>query len=185
MMDGQVHAGTIHTTQELGKTGNPLVIKGVERIESIVLQRQDLRLDAELRTHVISRVMRRDFNLTSVKLFWYTKGYLRRQTARRMLLDLQAEADRLEDLARPYEMPSSAPAATCSMRIISDEAQLLFDALILADRSLHKLMHSPLAEVAEDNMGPFLRTFTVLRKEVFGFFDNAPQRADAQGSLGN
>ena len=46
-------------------------------------------------------------------------------------------------------------------------------------------MHSPLAEVAEDNMGPFLRTFTVLRKEVFGFFDNAPQRADAQESLGN
>jgi hypothetical protein len=104
---------------------------------------------------------------------------------RRMLLELQAEADRLEDLARPYEMPSSAPAATCSMRIIFDEAQLLFDALILADRSLHKLMHSPLAEVTEDNMGPFLRTFTVLRKEVFSFFDNAPQRADAQESLGN
>lgn len=60
------------------------------------------------------------------------------------------------------------------MRIIFDEAQLLFDALISADRSLHKLMHSPLAEVTEDNMGPFLRTFTVLRKEVFSFFDNAP-----------
>jgi hypothetical protein len=102
-----------------------------------------------------------------------------------MLLNLQAKVDRLEDIARPYEMPSSAPAATCSMRIISDEEQLLFDALISADHSLHKLMHSPLAEVAEDNMGPFLRTFTVLRKEVFGFFDNAPQRADAQETLGN
>ena len=102
-----------------------------------------------------------------------------------MLLNLQAKVDRLEDIARPYEMPSSAPAATCSMRIISDEEQLLFDALISADHSLHKLMHSPLAEVAEDNMGPFLRTFTVQRKEVFGFFDNAPQRADAQETLGN
>lgn len=28
-------------------------------------------------------------------------------------------------------------------------------------------------------------TFTVLRKEVFGIFDNAPQRADEQESLGN
>jgi hypothetical protein len=72
-----------------------------------------------------------------------------------MLLNLQAKVDRLEDIARPYEMPSSAPAATCSMRIISDEEQLLFDALISADHSLHKLMHSPLAEVAEDNMGRF------------------------------
>lgn len=169
MMEVQVQTGALHTTQELGRTGNPLVIKGVQRIESIVLQRQEVRLDAELRSHVISRVMRRDFNLTSVKLFWYTKGYLRRQTARRMLQDLLAEAERLEDMARPYEMPSSSPAATCSMRIISDEAQLLFDALMLADRSLHKLMHSPLHEVAEDNMTPFLRSFTALRTIVFGF----------------
>lgn len=180
-MHDQRQAGATHTLQELGITGNPLVIKGVERIEAIVLQGQDVRLDAEVRSHVISRVMRRDFNLTSVKLYWYTKGFNRRHKARRMLLDLQAEADRLEDLARPYEMPSSAPAATCSMRIISDEAQLLFEALMLADRSLYKLMHSPLAEVAEDNMGPFLRSLTVLRKEVFGF-DTRRQRSDAPES---
>lgn len=183
-MEGSVHAPVIHTTQEVGRTGNPLVIKGVERIESIVLQRDDVRLDTELRSHVISRVMRRDFNLTSVKLFWYTKGYSRRQTARRMLQDLQAEAERLEDLARPYEMPIGPVAATCSMRIISDEAQLMFDALMLADRSLHKLMHSPLAEMAEDNMGPFLRSFTVLRKEVFGFFDERQRpTADQEGAV--
>lgn len=36
-MDCQIHSGTTHTTQELGKTGNPLVIKGVEGIESILL----------------------------------------------------------------------------------------------------------------------------------------------------
>lgn len=181
-MEGSVHAAVIHTTQELGRTGNPLVIKGVERIESIVLQRDEVRLDTELRSHVISRVMRRDFNLTSVKLFWYTKGYSRRQNARRMLQDLQAEAERLEDLARPYEMPIGPAAATCSMRIISDEAQLLFDTLMLADRSLHKLMHSPLAEIAEDNMGPFLRSFTVLRKEVFGFFDDRQRPTADQDS---
>lgn len=184
-MDGRVHAGATHTTQELGKTGNPLVIKGVERIESILLQRQDVRLDAELRSHVISRVMRRDFNLTSVKMFWYTKAFNRRQNALRMLLDLQAEAERLEDLARPYEMPSTPLVATCSMRIISNEAQLLFDALMLADRSLYKLMHSPLAEVAEDNMYPFMRSFTLLRKGVFGFFNERRPRSDLSEAAGN
>jgi hypothetical protein len=173
MMDCYVHAGAIHTTQEVGKTGNPLVIKGVERIESIVLPGEDVRRDAELFEHVISRIMRRDFNLTSVKLFWYTKGFHRYARARSMLHDLQAEAERLEDLARPYEMPVSTPAATCTMRIVSDETQLLFDALVMADRALHKLVHSPLAEVAVDHMGPFLRSFALLRKEVFGFFDDA------------
>jgi len=184
MMDGHVHAAAIHTTQELGKTGNPLVIKGVERIEAINLPGNDVRRDAELYTHVISRVMRRDFNLTSVKLFWYTKGYHRRQALRFMLHDLVVEAERLEDLARKYELPEASPAATCTMRIISDEADLLFGALITADRALHKLLHSPLAEVAEDNASPFLRSFTVLRKEVFGFFDNRRQRSNADESAG-
>lgn len=168
-MDGPAPAAATYNTQELGRTGNPLVIKGVQRIESIKIQGEDVRIDAEMRSHVISRVMRRDFNLTSVKLFWYTKGYNRRKTAKYMLDDLQAEADRMEDLARPYEMPTGPAAATCSMRIISGEAKLLFDALMLADRSLHKLMHSPLAEVAEDNAVPFLRAFAMLRKEIFGF----------------
>ena len=86
----------------------------------------------------------------------------------------------LEDLARPYEMPEATLAATCTMRIISDEADLLFDALITADRALYKLMHSPMAEVAEENMGPFLRSFTILRKEVFGF-----QGDKRQPSLGS
>lgn len=181
-MEVPVHAAVIRTTQERGRDGNPLVIKGVERIESLVLQRDDVRLNAELHSHVISRVMRRDFNLTSVKLFWYTNGYIRRQNARRMLHDLQDEAERLEDLARPYEMPTGPAAATCSMRIISDEAQQLFDTLMLADRSLYKLMHSPLAEVAEDNMGPFLRAFTVLRREVFGFSDKRQRRNTDQDS---
>jgi hypothetical protein len=168
-MDDQVTTIPIHTTPEKGKTGNPLVIKGVERIESIILQREEIRRDAEMFTHVLSRVMRRDFNLTSVKLFWYTKAFHRRANARVMLQDLTAEAQRLEDLARPYEMPPAAVAATCTMRIISDEADQLFDALMVADRALHKLTHSPLGEVAYENMEPFLRSFTVLRREVFGF----------------
>lgn len=184
MMEDQVLVGTIHTTPEVGKnTGNPLVIKGVERIESIILSGEDIRLNAELYSHVLSRVMRRDFNFTSAKLFWYTKGFHRRMHARAMLHDLAVEAERLEDMARPYDMPDVAPAATCTMRIVSDEAELLFHALVKADRALHKLMHSPLAEVAEDNMGPFLRTFTLLRKKVFGFSDDQRQRASDHGSI--
>jgi hypothetical protein len=69
------------------------------------------------------------------------------------------------------------------MRIISDEADLLFDALITADRALHKLMHSLLAEVAEDHMSPYLRSLTVLRKEVFGFQGDRRQQSSGQDSF--
>jgi hypothetical protein len=176
-MECQVPAGPVHTTPEVGKTGKPLVIKGVERIEAIILQDEDCRRDAELYSHFFSRVMRRDFNLTSVKLFWYTKGFHRRAKAKSLLQDLMAEAQRLEDMARPFEWPEeSQPAATCTMRIVCDSADLLFDALITADRALHKLMHSEYAEVAEENATPFMRAFTALRKDVFGFFNDGRGR---------
>lgn len=184
MMEGSLIPGITHTTLEVGRnTGIPLVIKGVERIESILIPGADVRRDAELYTHVLSRIMRRDFNYTSVKLFWFTKGYHRRILARTMLQDLVDEAERLEDLARPYEMPDLTPAATCTMRIVSDEAELLFSAILRADRALHKLMHSPLAEVAEENMGPFQRSFTLLRKAVVGFPDGRRQRSSREDDV--
>ena len=101
-----------------------------------------------------------------------------------MLLDSQAEADRLEDLTRQYEMPTVAqlPPAQCRSFPMGT---VTFRCVDWADRALHKIMRSPLSKVGVDNMGPFLRTFTVLPKGVFGFFDNARQRADAQESLGN
>lgn len=175
-MDRQTERVAIHTTQEVGKTGQPLVIKGVERIEAIILQRPDVRMDAAILTHVFSRTIRRDFNLTSVKLFWYTKARDRRLAAQAMLQDLVEEAQVLEDMARPYEMPEErSAAATCQLRIISDEAELLFSSLMKADRALYKLLHSPLAEVAEDNAAPFLRALSALQRRVFGTYKHHRQ----------
>lgn len=171
-MEQEGQPAVLHTTQETGRHGNPLVIKGVARIESIVLQGPDVRRDARLYTHVFSRLMRRDFNPTSVKLFWYAKAHQRRTKIRSMLADLLEEAEALETMARPYEWKSTQPAASCQMRMISNETELLFSALIQADKALHKLLHSPLAETAEENVGPFMRQYTVLRREVFGFFKN-------------
>jgi len=169
-MQRQDYTDGIHTTPELGKLGHPLVIKGVERIEAIILPDEAVRREAELYTHALSRIMRRDYNLTSVKIFWFAKGFRRRMRAKALLYELVAEADRLEDLARPYELPKVNPVATCTFRIVSDDTGVLFDALVTADRALLKLLHSPIAEDAEQNITPFVRSFTALRKEVFGFF---------------
>lgn len=176
-MERQDHASVVHTTPELGRLGNPLVIKGVERIEAIVLPGEDVRRQAEMYTHAIGRIMRRDYNLTSVKLFWHVRGFHARIKTQSLVHDLVADADRLEDLARPYELPGFDPVATCIVRIVSDEASLLFDALITADRALFKLLSSPVVDDADKTMTHFVRALTALRKEVFGSFAGRRQLA--------
>lgn len=157
--------------------GQPLVVKNVDRIEAIVVPGEDRRRDAVLYTYVFSRIMRRDFNLTSVKLFFFCKKDDQRQLVRQHLLSLKEEAIALSDLAHRYEMPRGQVFSSTIMRIITDEADQLFDALLLADRSLHKLMQSPMAEVAEENLIPFMRAYNSLRQKVIGF----PPRPPASG----
>lgn len=160
-----------------GATGQPLVVKNVERIEAIIIPGEDRRREAVLYTYVFSRIMRRDFNLTSVKLFFFCKKDDQRQLVRHHLLSLKEEAIALSDVAHRYEMPRGQVFSSTVMRIITDEADQLFDALLLADRSLHKLMQSPMAEVAEDNLIPFMRAYNSLRQKVIGF----PPRTPASG----
>ena len=154
---------------QLGAAGQQLVVKNVERIEAIIVPGEDRRREAVLYTYVFSRLMRRDFNLTSVKLFFFCKKEHQRQLARQQLRSLKEEAIALADLAHRYEMPRGQVFSSTLMRIITDEADQLFDALLLADRSLHKLMQSPMAEVAEDNLIPFMRAYNSLRQKVIGF----------------
>lgn len=166
-----------------GVAGQPLVVKNVDRIEAIIVPGEDRRRDAVLYTYVFSRIMRRDFNLTSVKLFFFCKKDDQRQLVRQHLLSLKEEAIALSDLAHRYEMPRGQVFSSTVMRIITDEADQLFDALLLADRSLHKLMQSSMAEVAEDNLIPFMRAYNSLRQRVIGFPPRMPassQDADSR-----
>lgn len=162
-----------------GTAGQQLVVKNVERIEAIKVPGEDRRREAVLYTYVFSRLMRRDFNLTSVKLFFFCKKDDQRQLVRQHLLGLKEEAIALSDIAHRYEMPRGQVFSNTRMRIITDEADQLFDALLLADRSLHKLMHSPMAEVAEENLVPFMRAYHSLRQKVIGFPPRTPTSGHA------
>lgn len=165
-----------------GAADQPLVVKNVERIEAIIVPGEDRRREAMLYTYVFSRLMRRDFNLTSVKLFFFCKQPDQWMRARTHLLNLEEEARVLEDIARPYEMPASPVFSSTVMRIISDEADKLFHSLMLADRSLHKLLQSPMAQVAEDNLIPFMRAYNSLRQKVIGFPPRRPSSGQAANS---
>lgn len=168
-----------HASEIVGPS-RPLVIKGTERIESIVIRGGDVRRESGLYTPTVSRILRRDFNVTSVKLFFYCKRTDNVSVAKEFLCRLAEEADALENLARPYEMPEGLPFSVCTMRIISDEAQTLFDALHTADRSLFKLMHSPLTEVACEQLIPFMRVYNTLRQRAFGYPVRRPVELDVE-----
>lgn len=159
-----------------GGRERPLVTKGTDRIEAIMLTTQDVRREATLYTYVFSRAMRRDFNVTSVKLFFFCKSRDGRRAVQELLKDLADEARSLTDLAHRFEMPDIPSFSTCTMRIVSDEADSMFQSLVLADRALHKILHSDLAEPAEENAIPFFRAYTHLRQCVFGF----PRRPNAR-----
>lgn len=147
----------------------PLVIKGSARIEAIMLTTPDVRREAVLYTYVFSRAMRRDFNVTSVKLFFFCKARKGHSAVRELLNDMADEARALTDVAHRFEMPPAPSFSTCTMRIVSDEADSMFQSLVLADRALHKILYSDLAEMAEENLIPFMRAYNRLRQCVFGF----------------
>ena len=149
--------------------GQQLAIKNVDRIEAIEVVGEDKRCEAAMYTWVFSRLMRRDFNLTSIKLFFFCKKQGQLEVARDLLQTLTEEAQVLTDMAYRYEMPAAPIFSSCVMRIITEESQELFDALVAADRALHKMQHSSMAEVAEDNLVPFKRAYNALRKKVIGF----------------
>lgn len=146
-----------------------LAIKNVDRIEAIQIPGQDKRCEAALYTWVFSRLMRRDFNLTSIKLFFFCKKTDQADLVRHLLWNLTEEARLLEYMVLPYGMPDAPVFNSCVMRILMDETQQFFDALVTADRAFHKMQHSPLAEVAEENLVPFMRAYNSLRAKVIGF----------------
>jgi hypothetical protein len=161
--------------------GQQLAVKNVDRIEAIQVVGEDKRCEAALYTWVFSRLMRRDFNLTSIKLFFFCKKQGQLEVARDLLQTLTEEAQVLTDMAYRYEMPVEPIFSSCVMRIITDESQQLFDALVAADRALHKMQHSSMAEVAEDNLVPFMRAYNALRKKVIGF----PKRSRSSDQAAN
>lgn len=143
---------TAEATSDNGQESRPLVIKGVERIERIVLRHDDVRRHAQLYTHGFGRTLRRDFNVISVGIFFARMNPDLREGIWYLLHRLTEEAQLLEDFARPYEMPQEPALTSCPMRIICDEADVLFDALHLADRSLFKIVRSQEATLTEEEV---------------------------------
>lgn len=158
---------TLATPARACITRGPLVVKGADRLDALPLQGPDVRETINMFSPAICRLMRRDFNLTSIRLFWMDDTA--RSRLRSPLNDLVKEALAIQDMVALDAFGPAFTVATCQMRIVNDLAQVLFDALATADLAHAKMLQGPLNEVADIYMGRFFRAYGAFRFQVFGF----------------
>jgi hypothetical protein len=155
--------------EQVSSLGHNLVLKGVRRIEAIVSPEVDERLKAVLHTHTFSRMVRRDFNITSVKMYWAAKSFPKRVAIIKGLDHLDAAVLQLEELAKPLGSPVLPVSALCPLRIISTESKRLLSILLRADLALYSLAGSYRSDAVDRKLGPTLRAYVDLRAEIFNF----------------
>jgi len=163
--DGTPIAGT---EKQPHFTSDGLVVKGVEIIKTLRTNYLVCEQHAFM-SWQCSRIVRRDFHITTAKMYKYGKSaHGRHHQIEQMLRDVTDEADAIENMARKYEMPSPISAAPIELTIVSEQAHALFAALVTVDRALTKLLHSEMAQVADDNCAAFFRAIDRLKRIVFG-----------------
>lgn len=168
-----------------------LVVKNVDRVERIHAPHAQY-IEASFINWQIHRYARRDLNLVIAYLFEKARRahllaaqpsdqapsspdandapeeFPLRGRLKKLVLDVQDEAEALTNITRKYEMPTVEAVVRMPVRIVSEEAKILCDSLVAADRALTKLLHGPMAEVADDNFDPFRRAFERLRRAALG-----------------
>lgn len=150
-----------------------LIVKGVDRIEAINTP-LDERVEANFRAWQICRVFRRDFNKFTAKMFVTCRNPSNLHKIRPMLLDIKEEAEILSNMARRFEMPKDLPFTTIPLRIVSEEARLLYEAIITVDWAVAKMIHSgemdemnKMNEKAMDDCAHFFKAYNRLKRFIF------------------
>lgn len=155
---------TAPAAQDKVLTGDGLTLKGVQRIERINCDAT--YKDVILRTWQCSRLLRRDFYLVTYKMFFVLRSRYHCTRIRDLLADLQEEANVLAHMARIYELPPSSQATAVSLRLVNDQAQILLESIIAADKAIAKLKTGTHEEVLEENITPYFVAFHRLKSFV-------------------
>ncbi len=148
-------------------TADGKVLKGVDLVEAIYTKYEE-RTKASCLYWQNARILRRDFNLLTAKMFFKTRNPKLRGKIWEMIRSMQDEAERLTDMARKYEMPTGIVAAPVPVRLISREAKAILEAIATADRAWVKMNRGGMGDEASDCLGPFLSSFGKIKRYVVG-----------------
>ena len=116
--------------------------------------------DVPLYSFEMNRLVRRDFAWTSHKVHcsWRSPAAINR--IKSAIVDFREASGLLTNMVRAYEFPETVRSfAPVKLKIINDDLQILFDAIVEADRAITKLKNSELADLASENIAHICSMF--------------------------
>lgn len=131
--NGNMSHNPMESTTESG-----LVVKNTDRLENIKT-RMESRVEVTLSSWQICRIMRRDFQIMSAKMYKTCCNKDDRLKMRDLLLELMLQAEEMRSLLEEFEEADDAEPTIMSVRIVSHETAMLFQALKQADPLYTKL----------------------------------------------
>lgn len=116
-------------------TDDGLVLKNTARIEDIA-SRIDVRVDARLTSWKCNRIIRRDFNLVSAKLYIRCRDKGSRHQVLGLLEEMVLQSEFLKGESSQYAISIVITPTIVPLRIVSPEASMLYKTLIAIDESI-------------------------------------------------
>lgn len=115
-----------------------LVLKNVGRIEDIDT-RMEVRTDANLRSWQCSRILRRDFNLVTAKMYIKCRDKRDRRQVKDLISEFVLRSEFLKAESELCELSYDLQVGTVPLRIVSPEASLLYKTFMDIDLVIAKL----------------------------------------------
>lgn len=152
------------------------VMKGNARIEA-VNTKYERRMTLSFQTYQCNRLVRRDFNMMSVKLVMLSRNPTTRLHITELLADIAVEAGKLSLRTADVICDEVKVTAPLSIRIVSPEAHQLFDALVTYDLARAKLFIKEVGDAGDRQCTKFLVYYGRLKSLIF-----QPAAKTARGS---
>lgn len=135
-----------------------LVLKNVGRIEDIDT-RLEVRIDANLRSWQCSRMLRRDFNLVTAKMYIKCRNKNDKRQVKSLIEEFVLQSEFLKAESELFELSYDLQVGSVPLRIVSPEASLLYKTFMEIDLVIAKLTcaeldlrlsHEKLQEMPQD-----------------------------------
>jgi hypothetical protein len=123
---------------ETPKTESGLVVKHTGRVEDIH-SRMEVRVTPVIITWQICRLMRRDFNYTTTKMFLKCLRKSTRSQVNDLLAEVVIQAEFLKSYADQFDLSFDLGGEPIPIRLICPEASMLYKTLLTVDNSIARL----------------------------------------------
>lgn len=160
-------------TKDVGALPEGRVMKGVDRIEEITTRYEE-RVSVPFMTWQCSRLMRRDFNLMTAKMYKISRSPGAMMKVLNKLADIENQARLVNEYAAALKAPVAIIPTDLPLRLVSPEARSLVNALVVFDLALAKLLGAYGAKEADECSTGFFAAYGRLKHFIFKLKVDAP-----------